>query len=187
MATVNFDELTPYAKAFSELTPEREALLLEVGEILKPRLGEVTERFYAKLQTIPKARPFVEGRIDVLKRTHLAWLEGLFTGPFDANFTAAMYRVGDVHVKVKLPVEFMAGATTLITQELVNLIVDTFRDDPEKCKEALNAVNAILGFCLLVMQESFQSSALAGELEKFLYITGMSRTLFNNLAAAYSK
>jgi hypothetical protein len=187
MSKTDLFELTTYAKAFSELTPEREACLLEIGEILKPRLGQVTDRFYETLQTIRKAQPFIEGRVDALKKTHRMWLEGLFTGPFDENFAAAMYRVGDVHVKVKLPVEFMAGATTLIGQELTQLVIDAYGSDPAKCRDALTAINAILGFCLLIMQESYQSSTLASELEKFLQITGMSRTLFNNLAAAYSK
>jgi hypothetical protein len=35
------------------------------------------------------------------------------------------------------------------------------------------------------MQESYQSSLLAQELDKFMAITGISRALFNNLAAAY--
>jgi hypothetical protein len=37
------------------------------------------------------------------------------------------------------------------------------------------------------MQESYQSSSLAEELERFLIITGMSRLLFDNLAKAYRK
>ena len=48
-------------------------------------------------------------------------------------------------------------------------------------------MNAVLGFSLMVMQESYQSSSLAAELEKFLAITGMSRTLFDNLALAYKE
>jgi len=35
------------------------------------------------------------------------------------------------------------------------------------------------------MQESYQAGSLAQELEKFLSISGMSRTLFDNLAKAY--
>ena len=38
----------------------------------------------------------------------------------------------------------------------------------------------------MVMQESYQASSLAAELEKFLSITGMSRQLFDNLAEAYT-
>ena len=49
----------------------------------------------------------------------------------------------------------------------------------------VKAVNGVTGFCLIIMQESYQSSLLAQELDKFMAITGISRALFNNLAAAY--
>jgi truncated hemoglobin YjbI len=186
MSEINFKELTDYAKAFSALTASREACLIEIGAEIKPRLNEVTEAFYDTLQQIPKAHPLLKGRIDTLKKTHRQWLEGLFTGPFDESFAEAMYRVGDVHVKVKLPVEFMAGGMTLINNQLIRLIVEFYGDNPEKCREALGSVTAVLGFCLILMQQSFQASTLVEELDKFMKITGISQKLFNNLAAAYS-
>ncbi len=38
----------------------------------------------------------------------------------------------------------------------------------------------------MVMQQSYQESGIAEELEKFLRISGMSRTLFTNRAKAYN-
>lgn len=38
----------------------------------------------------------------------------------------------------------------------------------------------------MIMQQSYQESSIAEELEKFLKISGMSRTLFTNLAKAYN-
>ena len=185
MPQVDFDALTEYAKRFSGLTPEYEALLAEVGPGVKPMLGEVTDSFYGTLVTIDKTKPFVEGRLDGLKATHKQWLETLFTGPYDSNYTAHMYHVGDVHVKVNLPVEFMAGGMTLIGNELLPVVSKVCGGDHEKCIKTTAAVNAMLGFSLMVMQESYQASSLAAELEKFLAITGMSRKLFDNLADAY--
>ncbi|MDD2760253.1 MAG: protoglobin domain-containing protein, partial [Methylomonas sp.] len=138
-----------------------------------------------QLSAIPETSSFLEGRIEYLKNAHHRWMEGLFTGPFDAAFTAQMFKVGDVHVKVKLPVEFMAGAMTMINNRLFSLIVETFGDDKSRCAQAIAAVNAVTGYSLLVMQQSYQASSLAEELEKFLKISGMSRTLFTNLALAY--
>jgi len=185
MSKRDLTALTEYAKAFSALTPDKEAVLRELGLAVAPRLGEVTDHFYTKLQTIPQARPVLEGRIDDLKRTHVHWLRSLFDGPYDDSFTAAMYRVGDVHVRVKLPVEFMAGGIVLITEQLIELVGEIYRDNIDRYKQAMSALNSILGFCLFIMQESYQSSSLAEELEKFLKITGMSRKLFDNLANAY--
>jgi hypothetical protein len=181
----DFEKLTVYGKSFSELTPDREALLLEVAPQIKPKLKDVTEAFYQQLASIPETASFLEGRIESLKKTHTLWMEGLFTGPFDATFTAQMFKVGDVHVKVKLPVEFMAGAMTMINNRLFSLLVETFGDDKQRCAQVIAAVNAVTGFSLLVMQQSYQASSIAEELEKFLKISGMSRTLFTNLALAY--
>jgi len=187
MAPVDFEKLASYAKSFAGLTPEREALLAEIGPAISPALPGITEAFYCILTSIPATAPFLEGRLDLLKQTHLRWLEGLFTGPFDVTYTKAMYKVGHVHVKVNLPVEFMAGGVALIGDRLIAEVERLYQDDSQLRLDALGAINAILGFSLIVMQQSFQNSSLHEELEKFLKITGMSRNLFNNLAAAYSK
>lgn len=181
----DFEKLTRYAKSFTGLTPELESLLIETGAEIKPKLGGITENFYEQLLTIPEAKTFLEGRVEALKTTHKRWLEGLFTGPYDHTYTAQMYKVGDVHVKVNLPVEFVAGAMTLINNRLIELVVETFGDNKERCSQILIAISAVTGMSLLIMQQSYQESSLAEELEKFLKISGMSRTLFTNLAAAY--
>jgi hypothetical protein len=187
MAQIDFEALTAHAKSFAGLTPERESLLVEIGPAIAPALPGITETFYDALANIPATAPFLEGRVDLLKQTHLRWLRGLFTGPFDVDYAKSMYRVGHVHVKVNLPVEFMAGGMALIGDRLITEIDRIYRGDEARRLDALGAVNAIQGFSLIVMQQSFQNSSLHEELEKFLKITGMSRNLFNNLAAAYSK
>ena len=182
---IDFQELVQSTKTLTGLTPELEALLVEVGPTLKPHLTVVTDSFYEILMTLPKAQPFLDGRIEGLKRAHINWLGSLLTGPFDEEFARTMYNVGMVHVKVKLPVEFMQGAATLIMGELVKLVANTYSDNVAKQAEVIGAINSVIGYSVTIMQESYQASSLAEELEKFLAITGMSRKLFNNLALAY--
>ncbi len=185
MENIDFNDLMERAKAFSGFTPEREQLLVEAAPLVTPRLDEVTNNFYATLQAIPKTQPYLEGRLEQLKSTHRQWLESLFTGPYDLDYTRAMYVVGDAHVRVKLPVEFMAGGMCLIQNELVRIAGEVSGGDLDRAISLISAINSVLGFSLMVMQESYQSSSLAEELERFLAITGMSRVLFNNLAEAY--
>lgn len=181
----NFYELIAYGKSFSGLTPELEACLKEIAPVITPHLKRVTDSFYEQLGTIPVTEKFLAGRIEHLKAAHLQWMVDLFTLNIDAQFAAGMYKVGDVHVKVNLPVEFMAGAMTLINNELIKLTIETFSNDIDKCSKALQAINAVTGLALMIMQQSYQASTIAEELEKFLQISGMSRTLFTNLAKAY--
>lgn len=185
MTEVNIEELTEYCKAFSGLTPEREALLKEVCNEITPHLSSVTDAFYNELGQIEKAQPFLEGVLESLKKTHEAWLKGIFHEDFNEAYTRHIYHVGDVHVTIKLPVEFMAGAMTQIQRNMTPVLIKLYGDDLEKLTAVTEAIIAALGFNLQVMQESYQSSSLSAELEKFLKITGMSRVLFNNLASAY--
>jgi truncated hemoglobin YjbI len=185
MSDVDFSALTEYAKRFSNLTPKDESLLQELGPAINKKLPEITNTFYATLQTIDKTKPFLEGRLDTLKNTHQQWLERIFSGPYDDEYTRWMYTVGDIHVKVGLPVEFMAGGMTLISNSLLPISAEICGDDQTKFVESTSAITAMLGFSLIVMQESYQASSLAAELERFLAITGMSRQLFDNLATAY--
>ena len=186
MQEIDFKTLTSYAKQFSQLTEEREAILKNAEEKIKPHISQVTDEFYAVLLTIDNAAPYLEGKVKTLKEAHFNWLNSLFNGNYDENYTKGMYHVGDIHVKVNLPVEFMAGAMSLIYGAFLKATADVFADDPKTQLELNGAINAILGFSLMVMQESYQASALASELDKFLKISGISRVLFNNMAKAYS-
>ncbi len=181
----DFEKLSLYAKSFTGLTPDKETLLKEIGPDIIPQLKAITENFYIQLQQIPECKSFLEGRVEHLKSMHTKWLEGLFTKDFDADYAKDMYHVGSVHVKVKLPVEFMSGGMTLINDQLIPAILDLYKNDLDKCSKALSAINAAAGFALFTMQQSYQEASLAEELEKFLKISGMSRTLFSNLADAY--
>jgi hypothetical protein len=145
-------------------------------------LNTVTDRFYAQLQAIPRTAPFLEGRLPSLRRTHRAWLESLFTQAYDVAFVETLYHVGDVHVRARLPIEFIAGGMTLIQGELAPLVLRLAAGDLARQVGLVGALNAALGFSLLVMQESYQVSRLLAEQEKFLAITGISRTEFNRLA-----
>jgi hypothetical protein len=176
-----FAELSASAKAFAGLTPVRERLMREMAPLIVPQLDGVTNRFYAQLQLIPRTAPFLEGRLPMLRRTHRAWLERLFVDDYDGAFVAHMYEIGNAHVRVQLPLEFMAGGITMIAAELTPIVLRLAAGDPDRQAALLGAVNAALGFSLMVMQESYQISRMLEEQEHFLTVTGISRDALNDL------
>jgi hypothetical protein len=184
MQDIDYADLTQYAKDLANLSPDKERLVMESGPRIKPWLGEVTEAFYEKLIAVPKANHFLGDRIDHLKKTHQAWLEKVFNGPYDETYTAYMYKVGDIHVRVNLPVEFMAAGTTLISESLRDRIRLAYNGDCCECKDVMAVIDAALGYSLIIMQKSYQSS-MEEQLEKFLKITGITRNLYQNMAKAY--
>ncbi len=183
MFDVDLEQTAGLARSFSGPGSRDTEVLRELAPLLAPRLDAVTDRFYARLQAIPETAVFIEGRVDSLRRTHRAWLEQLFSGSYGNDYAEAMYRVGEAHVEVRLPLEFMAGATALVLDALTEVLGEVCRDR-EHLVEAVRAVNAILGYSLMIMQESYHATSLANQLTRFLRVTGMSRDLFNNLASS---
>jgi len=96
-----------------------------------------------------------------------------------------MYDVGDIHVRVNLPVEFMSGGVTLICNELYRIIFEVYGTDSAKAHSIISAVNSALGFSLFVMQKSYNAS-VDEALDKFLLITGMSEALFAKLSSSFN-
>lgn len=182
MTEGHFADLGNYARTLAGLTPDRERLLQEAAPQILPHLDGVTTAFYEQLQNVPRAAPFLEGRLPQLRRTHRIWLEAMFTSAYDAAFVERIYRIGDAHLRAGLPVEFMGGGVTIIGDHLLPVICELAGEDRLRASDLARAVNAALGFTLIVMQESYQLSKLALELDKFLAITGISRDLFTQLS-----
>jgi len=180
MSNVDFSVLCEQAKVYAGFEPEDEQILIQEAPRLKPHFPSVTDAFYAELKTLPEAAPFLEGRIDALKTTHGLWLNRVFTGPYDADFAAWMHRVGVVHVQVKLPEKFMTCGIGLINKHLIPLLPTLYAKETEKVGPMLKALNAASSFCLLIMLESYRGH----ELERFMDVTGINKTLYHNLAAA---
>jgi len=181
MNNVDFAALCERAKTHAGFEPDDERVLVQEAPKLQPHFAAITDAFYAELQTIPEILPFLEGRIDALKATHETWLKRVFTGPHDADFAAYMHRVGVVHVQVKLPDKFMTSGIALINKHLIPLLSDIYTDDVAKIGALLKAFNAAASFCLLLMLDSYRGH----ELERFMDVTGISKALYANLAAAY--
>lgn len=184
--TLDFRQLSDEAKLLSGLTAEDEATLRDLAGLIVPALDGVTDRFYTVLGNVPRTATFIEGRVEVLKKTHRAWLETLFTRNLDADYAQWMYQIGLVHVRVNLPVEFMTSGMSLVLRELLALVGGSSMDTEAKTR-ANAAIGSVCGFSQLVMQKSYDSGKLAGEVERVLKITGISRKLFDNLAAAYKE
>lgn len=183
---VDMAALCEYARQFSGLDARKISLLHRMYEDVIPSLQRVTNNFYSRLQRIPKANEYLEGhQIENLKQTHLAWVHELFNTDFDEAYTRKMYMVGDIHVQVKLPVEFMGASIGIIQSELVRLFGEMYSEDQEAALDAIQAINAASAFSLLVMQKSYHSFTLAAQLESFLIITGISQNLFEDMRKDY--
>jgi truncated hemoglobin YjbI len=182
MKIKEFGDLHALTTRFAGLDPQRLATLREAGETLEGELDEVVAEFYTALQAEPEMGSHLPGSLDHLKQAQRDWLQRVFFGAYDQDHAQALRQIGLVHFAVELPLEFMGLGMNRMRAALQRRLVSHYADRPDRLPQVLEALQAALDHNLLMMEYSYIESAMAGELEDFLEITGMSRDLFNNLA-----
>ncbi|WP_434776992.1 protoglobin domain-containing protein [Neisseria sp. Ec49-e6-T10] len=155
-------------------TEEEAARLARLGTIIKPQLPALTDRFYEQLQKDATMQPYLEGRIDALKSTHLAWLESLFTGNYDDAFIAQQEKIGFVHVKVKVPPLFVASSMSFLRAEIPTILTD----------EHLNSLGESRAICtgsILRVLDLSQFLIDGAYFKSIMDVMGISKALLDRL------
>jgi len=184
---MDFSKLNAYCKRFCDLTTDKELLIKRIAPDIVSQLPSVTNAFYSHLSTLDEVSPFIEGKVEILKATHLNWLTDLFICDLNDDFAAQLYHVGVVHVRIKLPSDFMTGAIIHLQQNLIEVVTKLYSSEPSKLANVIQALNSLFGYNLQLMQLSYQRSMMTAELIRFLSVTGISEKLFLNMLAAYEK
>lgn len=180
----DFRLLCEEIKVLSGLTKQDEATLGDLGALILPSLGGVSERTVATLRTVPSAAALVEQGAGVIRKAHQSWLASLFTRSMDADYAKWLYQIGAAHARLKLPAEFMAAGMSLALRELL-LVAWAAALDAEMKTRACTAIGSACTFSQLIMQRSYGDDLSLRAAEKAAMITEVSSTLFERLAAVY--
>jgi truncated hemoglobin YjbI len=140
------------AKSLSGLTPERIAVMRSTAAEVEPSLDFVTDRFYARLAEMPDVRPLLAGRMERLRQTFRAWVGSLFGSDFGTDYAEAVWRIGEAHFAAGVPIDCLTGSMTVVQEALQPVVLAGARGRPFAETERLAALNAALGYSLIVMQ-----------------------------------
>ncbi len=154
MNGVVFEEMKQYV-GFGE---EDAANLRALATAIEPRLPRVVDRFYQEVRRHPGARQALaesKEQGDMLQRTLLRWLRGLFCGVYDADYAHHRALIGRAHVRIGLPQHFMIVALEVVWQELEQAV----RETSARQKAAkLAALHKLLTLDAALMLESYRES-----------------------------
>ncbi len=96
------------------LCKENQDVLVTIGNLITPLIPELTDRFYESLQNDPQTAPYLDDRLDMLKKTHIAWMKELFAGDYGEDFIRRQEEIGAVHVRVRVPPLFVAASMSFL-------------------------------------------------------------------------
>ncbi len=141
------------------LCSEDQDVLAKVGPQIVPYIPVLTEAFYAVLQKDPQTAPYVEERVDKLKETHIAWMNELFRGDYGPDFIQRQERIGDVHVKVKIPPLFVAASMSFLRSAFPSIVAQRITDIEESGK-AVASLLRLLDFCQYLIDRKYNTTLM---------------------------
>lgn len=159
--------------------PEDAACLIAIHPLISPLLPELTENFYKRILASDAMSPFVEGKVDSLKQTHLRWMNLLFSGPFDDQFIKTHQHIGEVHLKQKIPPLFVAASMAYLRAEMPKLLTpDLLAKLPPQYDYAFctAALLRLIDTCQFVIDRTYYQSLME--------LLGISPKLFLRLMTA---
>lgn len=148
-----------YARALAGLTSERIETMRALAAEVEPYLEGVTDRFYARLESVPETRAWIDGRVESLRKPHRDWLTLLFRTDFGAGYAQTLTRIGDAHAKAGLPVDFLIAGMTVVQEALQPVVLAGARAKPFAEAARLASVNAALGCSLVMLQRAYATRA----------------------------
>ena len=154
------------------LCQEGQHALAEVFPLLEAKLPQVTDEFYRLLLDDAQTAPYLEGRIDTLKQTHLNWIRDILGGVYDDDFISRQEKIGEVHVKVRIPPHFVAASMSHLRAALP-LLIQSEVSDSAKAGQAIKALLQVLDLCHYLIDRRYSETLMDN--------LGISPALLNRL------
>jgi len=139
--------------------PADQVILRALHPGLAPDFPQVSEVFYARILEYPPAREVLErgeSSVGRLKHSLVAWMDGLFQGPWDDAYFERRARIGRVHVRIGLPQHYMFGAMNVLRRELSARISRLLGSASPEYHVAQNALSRMLDLELAIMLQTYR-------------------------------
>ncbi len=154
------------------LCNEGQAVLAELAPKLEPHLPAITDEFYRLLAEDAQTAPYLEGRIDALKATHLHWMKDIPSGNYDDTFISRQEKIGEVHVKVRVPPHFVAASMSHLRAALP-LLIQRVEADSTRAAHAIKSLMQVLDLCHYLIDRKYSETLMDN--------LGISPALLNRL------
>ncbi|MGC9193807.1 MAG: protoglobin domain-containing protein, partial [Thermoplasmata archaeon] len=113
----------------------------------------------AVLQDDPQTAPYVEGRVEQLKKTHIAWMNELFSGDYGPEFIQRQERIGDVHVKVRVPPLFVAASMSFLRATFPTIVAKNVHDH-DLAGKAVGSLLRLLDLCQYLIDRKYNGTLM---------------------------
>lgn len=138
----------------SGFSAEDLATLAKIGPVVSPNLPRLTDLFYERLSADPATAAMIEGRVDILKTTHIAWLNELFSGIAPEILVEHQERIGRSHVRAKIPPVFVAASMSFL-RSMFPILFGAVLSEKTELTTATAAILRTLDVCQYLIDRTY--------------------------------
>lgn len=165
-------------KQHYKFTDEEAKILQE----LKPQMEELADtfidEFYDYIWGFGKTAQFLKNK-DIIANHRIKireWFLGLFCGKYDMPYFRHLYKIGETHVKIGLPTDYVNSAFSFVRIFTLRSIEDNFNNKQRHIQEII-AIEKIIDINLGVLTSSYREE----ELSTFLSLSKFEKTILTGL------
>jgi len=147
-------------KKFLRFRKADEEILKELQETFAENADRIVDAFYDHLLKFEATRELLsdEEVAHRLKGLQKQYLITLASGEYGEEYFAARKRIGKTHHRIKLPPQFYLGTYALYFSLLYPLVVEKYKDDPERRQRAVLALVKIISLDSQIAMETYIDS-----------------------------
>ena len=104
---------------------------------------------------------FLDGRIDIIKNTHRAWIEDFLSGTYDLPLFLRRIKIGKTHVKNQIPPLFLSSGFSILRILLFDQLENAAEGKPpDTCPRCARALGRLLDPCHFLIDRSYEQDRL---------------------------
>lgn len=138
------------------LRPEEGALLKDLAPKAKEHAPTLTKTFYDRLFAHPNTAEYLKDvSLDRLHGMVQEWFTGMFCGVYDTDYARRRLRIGEIHVKIGLPVRY-----PLAMIDVVMPYGEQISRESAKPEETVAAFRKVLAMDVAIFNQAYEDNQL---------------------------
>lgn len=162
-------------KRFVGFGPEDVANLAALAPLAAQYGPKITDEFYETLGEFEATRAHIDGQVDRLKRTHAQWMKELFAGDYGDAYFDSRIRIGQAHVRIELPPEYVEGVMNHLRVKFLAAAAQAL--SAEELQQRIPSLYKILDLDLVLINLAYSEDRI----DRISRFTGMRRRLLENM------
>lgn len=138
------------------LEDSEKALLASLSAKVDEQSKVMAEAFYERLFSHEHTKEYFEGAaMDRLHTMTADWFKELFSGNYDSEYVRKRIEIGEIHVRIGLPVRYPLAMLDVISEH--GLLVTATSDQPAEAKAAFLKV---LSLDIAIFNQAYENNQL---------------------------